>query len=112
MGMETLCNGKKAPLYGNGDTLHWQKVPHIQTCEHFALAKRPQYMGIWTLCIGKKAPIYRHGDTLKWQKGPFMGMGTLCAAKKVPMYGHGDPLSNCPKRPIVFTCSPSELCGG
>ena len=31
---------------------------------HFALAKRPPYMGIGTLCTSKKAPIYGHGDTL------------------------------------------------
>ena len=84
MGMWTLCTGKKAPIYGHGDTLHWQKGPHIWARGHFALAKgahkwawghfelakRPPYMGIGTLCTGKKAPLYGHGDTLHRQKGP------------------------------------------
>ena len=59
MGMGTLCTGKKAPIYGHGDTLYWQEGPHIWAWGHFALAKS---MG--TLCTGKKAPIYEHGDTL------------------------------------------------
>ena len=56
MGMGTLCTGKKAPIYGHGDTLNWQK--------------RPPYPGMWTLCTAKKRPICGHGDTLHWQKGP------------------------------------------
>ena len=27
--MVTLCTGKEAPIYGHGDTLHWQRDPHI-----------------------------------------------------------------------------------
>ena len=27
--MGTLCTGKKAPIYGHGDTLHYRKSPHI-----------------------------------------------------------------------------------
>ena len=29
LGMGTLCTGKRAPIYGHGDTLQWQKGPHI-----------------------------------------------------------------------------------
>ena len=47
-----------------------QKGPHIWAWGHFAVAKRPPYMGMGTLCTGKKAPKYGHGDTLHWQKGP------------------------------------------
>ena len=75
-GMGTLCTGKKAPIYGDGDTLHWQKGPHIWawdtlrwpkgphiwTWGHFALAKRPTYMGIGILCTGAKLPAYGHWD--------------------------------------------------
>ena len=60
----TICTGKTAPIYGHGDTLHWQKGPNIRPWGHFALAKGPLYMGIQTLCTAKKAPIYGHGDTL------------------------------------------------
>ena len=70
MGMAALCTGKKAPIYGHGDTLHWRNSPHLWAWKHFALAKKPPYMGMETLCTGKKAPIYGHGDTLHWQKGP------------------------------------------
>ena len=86
MGMETLCAGKQAPIYGHGDNLHWQKRAHIWTQGHFALAKRrpymgmgawgdvaraqrPRYMGMGTLCTGKKAPISGQGETLHWQNG-------------------------------------------
>ena len=57
-------------MYGHGDTLHGQKGSHIWPWGHFALAKRPPYMGMGTLCAGKNAPIHGHGDTLHWQKGP------------------------------------------
>ena len=105
MGMGTLCTGKKAPMYGHGDTLHRQKGPHVWAWVHFALAKRPPCMGMGTLCTGKMAPMYGHGDTLHWQKGPriwawghltlakrppYMGMGTLCTSKMAPIYAHGD----------------------
>ena len=81
MGMGTLCTGKKAPIYGDGDTLHWQKGPHIWGWGHFALAKRPPYMGMGTLCTGKKAP--------------YVGMGTLTVGTVLPVddwgmdFGHG-----------------------
>ena len=39
MGMGTLCTGKKAPIYGHGDTLHWQKGPYIWAWGHFALGQ-------------------------------------------------------------------------
>ena len=29
MGKGTLSIGKKAPIYGHGDTLHWQKGTHL-----------------------------------------------------------------------------------
>ena len=28
-GMGTPCTSKKAPIHGHGETLHWQKGPHI-----------------------------------------------------------------------------------
>ena len=31
MGMGTLCSGKKAPIYGHGDTLHWFQ-DHLYYC--------------------------------------------------------------------------------
>ena len=58
MGIGTPCVGKKAPISGLGDTLHWQKGAHIWAWGHFALAKMPAYMGMGTLYTGKKAPIY------------------------------------------------------
>ena len=64
MGMGTLCTGTKAPMYGHGDFLHWEKGNHIWAWGHLVLAKRPTYMGMGTLCTGKKATIYGHGDTL------------------------------------------------
>ena len=39
-----IFTGKKAPIYGHGDTSHWQKGPQIWAWRHFALAKRPLYM--------------------------------------------------------------------
>ena len=53
MGMGTLCTGKKAPIYGHGDTLHWQKGPQIWAWGHFALAKRPPHMSMGTVCDWK-----------------------------------------------------------
>ena len=47
--MGILCTGKKAPMYGHGDTLHWQKGPHIWAWAHFAVEKKPPYMGMGTL---------------------------------------------------------------
>ena len=35
-----------AAMYGISDTLHWQKGPHKWAWGHFALAKRPAYMGM------------------------------------------------------------------
>ena len=63
IGMGTLCSSKKAPIYGHGDTLHCQKGPiyghgvtlncqkgpHIRAWGHFALPKRPPYMGMGSL---------------------------------------------------------------
>ena len=46
--MRTLCTGQKAPILGHEHTLHWQKGSHISALRHFALAKRPQYMGMGT----------------------------------------------------------------
>ena len=46
MGMGTVCTGKKAPKYGHGDILHWQKGPPIWAWGNFAMAKRPPYMGM------------------------------------------------------------------
>ena len=60
--------------------LPWQKGPYIWAWGHFALAKRPLYMGMGTLCTGKKAPIYGHGDTLHWQKGSSVWAWGLFAA--------------------------------
>ena len=68
--MATFFTGKRAPIYGHGDTLHWQKGAHKWARGHFALAKRPQHMGMGTLWSGKKAPN--------------MGMGKLCTGKKAP----------------------------
>ena len=64
MGMGTLCNGKKAPIYGHRNTLHWQKGPHNWAWGLIVLAKRPPYMGMGTLCTSKQAPIPGYGDTL------------------------------------------------
>ena len=72
MGMGTLCTGKKAPIYGHGDTLHRRKGTHIWAWGHFVLTKRPPCMGMGTLCTGNKAPIYQLGDTLYCQQGPHM----------------------------------------
>ena len=54
LGMRTPRIGKKAPIYGHGDTLQWQK--------------RPLCLGMETLCTSKKASICGHPDTLQWQK--------------------------------------------
>ena len=67
MGIGTICTGKKVPIYGHGDTLHWQKAPHIWAWGHLAMAKEPAYMRTGILCSGKKAPM--SGDTLQCEKG-------------------------------------------
>ena len=64
MGMRRLCTSKKAPIYEHGDTLHWQNGTHIWARGHFALAKRPPYMGMATLYTGKKAFINGNEDIL------------------------------------------------
>ena len=64
MRMEELGTGKKAPIYGHGDTLHLEKGLRTWAWRHFVLAKRPPYMGIGKLGTGKKAPIYGHENTL------------------------------------------------
>ena len=46
MGTGRLCTGKKAPIYGHGDSLHSHKGPCI---------------GIGTLSTGNNAPINEHG---------------------------------------------------
>ena len=46
MGMGTLCTGKRAPIYGHGDTLHWEKGPYIWAWGHSALGKGPLYTGM------------------------------------------------------------------
>ena len=66
--MGTLCTAKKHVIYGDGDTLHWQKAPHIWQRGHFALPKSPSYMAMGTLCTAKKPLIYGDGDTLQCQK--------------------------------------------
>ena len=55
-------------IYGDGDTLHWQKAPHIWQWGHFALAKSPSYMAMGTLCTARKPLIYGNGDSLHCQK--------------------------------------------
>ena len=70
MVMGTLCTGKKSLIYGNGNTLHCQKAPHIRRWGDFALAKSPSYMAMGTLCTAKKPLIHGDGDTLHRQKAP------------------------------------------
>ena len=53
----TFCISKKPPIYGQGDTLHKQKGPHIWAWGHFALAKMSLYISIETFCTTKKATI-------------------------------------------------------
>ena len=112
----TLCTAKKPLIYGNGDTLHCQKAPHIWRWGHFTLPKSPSYMAMGTLCTAKKPLIYGDGDTLHCQKAPhvwrwgyfalpkspsYMAIGTLCTAKKPLIYGDGDNL-HCQKAPHVW----------
>ena len=42
----TPTGAKVRVIYGDGDTLHWQKAPHIRRWGHFALPKRPSYMAV------------------------------------------------------------------
>ena len=105
--MGTLCTAKKPLIYGDGDTLHCQKAPHIWRWGHFAPPQSPAYMAMGTLCTAKKPLTYGDGDGLHCQKGPhiwqwghfalpkspsYMAMGTLCTAKKPLIYGDGDTL--------------------
>ena len=128
--MGTLCTAKNPLIYGNGDTLHCQKPPHIWRWGHFALPKGPSYMAMGTLCTAKKPLIYGDGDTLHWQKAPhirrwghfalpkspsymamehfalpkspsYMAMGTLCTAIKPLIYGDGDTL-HCQQSPHIW----------
>ena len=50
------------------DPLHWQKAPHIWRWGHFALAESPSYTAMGTLCTAKRPLIYGDGDTLNWRK--------------------------------------------
>ena len=62
---DILHQHKDINIYGHGDTLNWQKGPYIWAWRHFALAKKPPYMGMVALCTGKKAATKRHGVTLQ-----------------------------------------------
>ena len=48
MAMGTLCTGERPLIYGDGDTLHCQKAPHMRRWRHLALAKIPSYMAMGT----------------------------------------------------------------
>ena len=114
MAMGTLYTAKKPVIYGDGDTLHCKKDPHVWRWGHFALPKSPSYTVMGTLCTAKKRLIYGDGDTLHCKKAPhiwrwghfalpkspsYMAMGTLCTPKKTLTYGDGDTSSFvCPVR--------------
>ena len=91
MGMKTFCTGKKAPIYGHGDALPWQKGLYIWAWGHFALAK--QTLWAWRhFALAKKLP-YMGMALLALAKEPlYMGMGTLCTCENASTYGHRDTL--------------------
>ena len=45
-------------IYGDGDTLHCKRAPHIWRWGHFTLPKSPSYMAMGTLCTAKKPLIF------------------------------------------------------
>ena len=59
-----ICNAKKAPIDGHGDSLHCQKGPYLWAWGHFALPKRPLIMGMGTVYTAQKATSYGPVNTL------------------------------------------------
>ena len=82
MGMGTFCIATQASIFGHADGLHYQKEFYKWTWRHYALPRRPVFMGMQTACTVQKGHyLHAQGQCALPKKPLYMGMGTLYTAK-------------------------------